>query len=73
VFSFRLARDESGESAHGLVRRVSCTVEAENESAAPLRVRDLRVGNPFRIVLGGRGASEAAAVVEARRGGHLRG
>ena len=49
--------------AHVLVRRVSSTVKAENEGAAPFR-RGLRVGDPFGLVLGGRGASEAAAVVE---------
>jgi hypothetical protein len=75
-----VARDESGESAHGVVRRVSSTVEAENESAAPLRVRDLRVRDPcgdvlgVRVFLGGKLASEAAAVVPTRRdGSHLGG
>jgi hypothetical protein len=68
-----VARDEGGELAYSLVGRVSGTVEAENEGASPSR-RDLRVGNPFGIVLGGRCASEAATVVEARRGGgHLGG
>ena len=49
--------------AHGDSRRVSGTVEAENKCTVPFR-RDLRVGDPFGLVLGGRGASEAAAVVE---------
>jgi hypothetical protein len=49
--------------AHVFVGRVSSTVEAENKGAAPFR-RDLRVGDPFGLVLGGGGASEAAAVVE---------
>ena len=60
--------------AHVVVRRVSGTIEAENEGAAPFGVRDLGVGDPFRLVLGGRGASDAAAVVEGwRGGGHLGG
>ena len=62
--------------AHVVVRRVSCTVEAENQGAVPgtLRVRDLRVGDPFGLVLGGRDASAAAAVEQGSRGGeHLGG
>ena len=59
---------------HVVVRRVSGTIEAENEGAAPFGVRDLGVGDPFSLPLGLRRANEAVAVVLGfMGGGHLEG
>ena len=51
----------TGESAHVCVKRVSSTVETENQGAAPgiLRVGGLGVRDPYTLVLEGRPAAEA--------------